>query len=51
MYLGKNQGELKVELAEKKYLESLMKNISCEINKLEKVLGLGISDSITKSLN
>ena len=51
VYLGKNQGELKVELAEKKYQESLMKNISCEINKLEKVLRLGISDSIIDSFS
>ena len=46
IYLDRHQAEIKKKLAEKKYVEKLIKNVKSEITMLEKVNKLNISDSI-----
>ena len=49
IYLDRHQAEIKKKLADKKYVEKLIKNVQSEIAKLEKVNKLNISDSIVET--
>lgn len=46
-YLSKKDGKLKEQLAQRKYIETILKNISDEINKLKKIKKMRLKDSIT----
>lgn len=45
-YLGKEDEKLKMQLAQRKYAEKIIKNITKEINKLKKIQGMNLNDSI-----
>lgn len=49
VYLDKNQQKLKKQLAEKKYIEKLIKNIKIEIKELERIRKINLNDSIIRS--